>query len=156
MADKLISVLTNAVSTINFFKNVDVKGSLIKMGIGLVVTLLSSGGLYFIYKWAETRSDHQLAAAVSAAHSAGIAETNSSNALAANKALVENIKKLQDMQNQTQKKLDNIQKVADASKKKIDSFDVKSLINDNPDKIEKWANDTNSGLFNDISAETMK
>jgi len=156
MADKLISVLTQAVSTINFFKNVDVKGSLIKMGIGLAVTLLSSGGLYLIYKWAETRSDHQLAAAVAAAHSAGVAETNSSNALAANKVLIENIKKIQDMQNQTQKKLDNIQKVADASKKKIDSFDVKSLINDNPDQIEKWANDTNSGLFNDISSETTK
>ena len=60
------------------------------------------------------------------------------------------------MQAQTQKQLDDIQSTADASKKKIDSFDVKTVIKDHPDQVEKWANDTNNGLFNDISAETVK
>ena len=154
--NKIVSTITDAISNIKFFNGSDFKSTLLRMGIGLVITIISSGGLYFVYKWTENRSNHQIAAAVAAAHTAGVAETNSAAALAANKTLADSIKNLEDMQNKTQQKLDKIQETADASKTKIDSFDVGSIIQDHPEKVDKWANDTNNGLLGDISLETKK
>jgi len=156
VVSNITSGVGDVISTVNFFKNFDPKSLLIKIGISLSLLLLSGGGIYFAYQWEVNRSNHQLAAAIAAAHAQGVAEANSANAIAANQALSDNIKKIQDMQAQTQQQLDDIQSTADASKKKIDSFDVKNVIKDHPAQVEKWANDTNNGLFNDISEETVK
>ena len=115
--------------------------------------LLSSGGVFFIYKWEVNRSNQQLAAAVAAAHAQGVAEANLNNSTSANKALADAVTKIQELETQNQQQLIDIQAATDAAKKKIDSFDVKKIATDHPDQVEKWANDTNNGLFNDIAAE---
>ena len=143
-------------SFVNGIKSFDLQGTLTKIGISLALLLLTGGGAWFLYKWEVNRSNQQLAAAVAAAHAQGVAEANSATVVATNKALTDAINKIQDMQAQTQQQLDDIQTTTEAAKKKIDGFDVKTVIVSHPEEVQKWANDTNNGLFNDIVTEAKQ
>jgi hypothetical protein len=144
----------NISNIFNFAKLIGpVKNLLAKLKIPLmvIVGVLVVGICGFgLYKWISGLTS----SAVSAAHSQGVAETNNATALAANKAMLDAIQNLQKLEADTNKKLSDLRTENVKEKKSIDSYDAKDIAIKHPEEVEKWANDTTTGLFNDIQTET--
>ena len=145
----------------DFFKGFNVvqdpntKSFLKMVGISVVGVGFVCGAIFLFYKWEADKSANALAAATSAAYAKGVADTNAAAANAANAQLQQAILNLQKLEQQTQNQLAQVQATTDAEKAKIDSFNVDALIVNHPDQVEKWSNDTNNGLFSDLTKDSQ-
>lgn len=115
--------------------------------VGVLVVGLCGFGLY---KWISGLTN----TAISAAHAQGVAEANSAQSQAANKAMIDAVANLQKWRADADKKMSDLRTQNVQEKKSIDSYDAKDIAVKHPEEVEKWANDTTTGLFNDIQTET--
>lgn len=124
--------------------------------VGLGFALLCGAGIA-AYNYAKYLSDKQIDAIVNASEKAGAAAANT-------KTLVENQKRFDQQLILINKRFDETnQSIADLRKENqklrstIEKFDARSVAkSDGVPAVEKWANDTNNGLFRSIETEANK
>ena len=138
-------------ANLSFLKSIPSVLGKVGIGLGIILAIIGiAAGGYFFFKWAEHKSDQQLAAAVAAAHAQGVAEAQRDTTQAVNAQLQQNIAAIQQLEADTNKKMAHIRVVAAAEKRSIDNYDAGKIAVDHPDQVEKWANDTTSGIFKQI------
>jgi hypothetical protein len=129
--------------------------SLIKIMVitGIVSFAISFGVNY--YKTSVAESQLKLNAAISAAHLAGIAETQKNVANTTNIELTKEIQQITQLETETNSKIDKINVDSNLQKRIIISYDPVTIGKEHPEEVEKWANQTTNGIFTDIAGLTQ-
>lgn len=121
----------------------------LKIGIGLAVVSL----LFGAYKAYQAYEAH-IAKEISDAHAAGISEAQTDTRNAAKTAADAEAARVAAAEAVTNSKIAVIRNDGVVQHRAIDNYDAGAVAVAHPDQVEKWANDTTNGIFDDIKEIT--
>lgn len=125
-------------------------------GIGAIVLAIIGGVFYFVIKTSHDKAVIQTEQLREASFQAGLHKGQVDVAVATNAALLGEIKRIAALQEQTNDRISGIRREAVVSREIIRTYPAETIAITRPEEVEAWANQTTTGLFNDIVKETSK
>ena len=123
-------------------------------GIGAIVLAIVGAIFFFLIKTSSDKASIQAEQLRQAAYAEGLNKGQRDTAVATNRALVAEVRRIATLTEQTNARIAGIRVEANTTREIIRTYPAESIAVTRPAEVEAWANQLTADLFADISEET--